>query len=181
MKSTLTTRTLLSIVALLSVALTGGYYLLFQEIRERATHTSDMHNQIEEAVGREGYLLSLKTTLADVKNDVAFINSRVIGKDATVTFLDRVEGMAKIAGVTLATDALGVGAAGEGVDGFLEQIGVSFSAEGSYSSLRHFLSLLENAPYSITFSNVSFDRSLGKDGVKVVWHGSFKITALLRK
>ena len=132
MKSTLTTRTLLSIVALLSVALTGGYYLLFQEIRERATHTSDMHNQIEEAVGREGYLLSLKTTLADVKNDVAFINSRVIGKDATVTFLDRVEGMAKIAGVTLATDARGR-SGWEGVDGFLEQIGLVFCRR-SYSS-----------------------------------------------
>lgn len=181
MNSTFSTRGIaiaISVLALISIA---GYYFLFQEIRERTMRTSDMQNQVDAASGKEEYLLSLKTVLGDVKGDLKILDGRVIPKDGTVAFLDRLESVGRFAGVKMTTDALGVGAAGGESDGFLEQVGLSISAEGSYSSLRYFLSLLEVLPYSITIPAVSLERGGDKSESKNLWRGSFKITALIHK
>lgn len=180
MKSTYSTQVILSSVGLLTVLAIVGYYFLFQSIQDRAIHTSEMQNQIEEAVGRESYLLSLKNVLADNKKELALLSGRVVAKDGTGAFLDKLESLGRLAGVTISTDTLGVGASGEGTDGFIEQIGLGISVTGSYSSVRHFLSLLETVPYSITMPSVSLEQDGGKAG-KGLWRGVFKITALIYK
>ncbi|MEN9614368.1 MAG: hypothetical protein RLZZ347_675 [Candidatus Parcubacteria bacterium] len=164
----------------LAVVLVGaGYYFLFQQIETVTTHTSDVQNQIEEATGREGYLLSLKTMLTDSKGEINVLDARIIPKDGEVAFLDRLEGLGRFAGVKLTTDAFGLGSVGDMSAGLFQQVGVSVSVDGSYSSVRYFLSLLETLPYSLTLSSVSLERA-GASG-KASWHGSFKITALIHK
>jgi Tfp pilus assembly protein PilO len=182
MKSTFSTKGLLMGILVFTVVAIMGYYFLFQEIETRTTHTSDMQNQIEEATGREGYLLSLKAMLEDSKTDLSVLDTRLIAHEGTVAFLDRLESLSRFAGVKMSTDSLGVGAAGGEADTFLEQVGLSVSVDGSYSSVRYFLSLIETLPYSITIPSVSLERAgIGVGGGKSTWHGSFKITALIHK
>ncbi len=180
MKQRFTTQTVLIGMALLSVGAIVGYYFLFQEIQTRAVHTSDMQNQIEEAVGRESYLLSLKALITDNKKELAALHDRVVAKDGTGAFLDKIEALGRLASVQVSTDALGVGASGEGTDPFLEQIGLGISVTGSYSSIRYFLNLLEAMPYSITMPSVVLEREGGGTN-KGMWRASIKVTALIYK
>lgn len=124
-----------------------------------------------EAIRREEINI-LDETLKELKSERVELESSFARKSDVVPLLNTIESMANAVSAKASISSVEVSRD----NNFLV---VNVRASGSFESLYKFLTLLENAPYQIDFSNVDFRRTVG-DVVynEILWEGSFGLRVL---
>lgn len=151
------------VISLNLVGLAGLIFLgrqLNQDVSQVITAYQEFYTSTH---GQEDLLALTKilteTTEARVAVGVAFLSG-----DTLIPFIERLEDLARTAGVILKLDEPKV------VTGKIASLELSFHAEGSFAGLYHYLSLLENLPYRLDWRSVTWSFNSG-----TTWSGDFNL------
>ncbi|MFH1170254.1 MAG: hypothetical protein V1704_01705 [Candidatus Vogelbacteria bacterium] len=151
------------VISLNLVGLMGVFFLSRQLNRDVNQVVTAYQEFYTSAHGQED-LLALTKILTETADARATLGTAFLSGDALISFIERLEGLARTAGVTFKLDEPKVTV---GKNASLE---LSFQAEGSFTGLYHFLSLLENLPYRFDWQSVAWTFNSG-----TTWSGNFSL------
>ena len=152
------------IVGLNLVGLAGLIFLgrqLNHDVNQVVTAYQEFYTS---ARGQED-LLALTKILTETAGARATVGTAFLSDTELISFIERLEGLARTAGVILKLDEPKV------TGGKIASLGLSFQAMGSFTGLYHFLSLLENLPYRLDWQNIAWNFDSG-----TTWSGDFNLT-----
>jgi Tfp pilus assembly protein PilO len=141
---------LLSIVFLL-VSI-SAYVYSFNVVKSKGESTASLQKETTAFEAQEAEVGQLRTNLVTTEADRNKITSYFIDADNIVTFLETVEGYAKTVGLKVSFENVSFAKSPDRLD-------VSLKVDGSFTNLYRFTSLVESAPYEITFNNMNITKS----------------------
>ncbi len=149
----------------------GSLYLL--SIKEASVQSLIQEKVITEK--REHEASALTALLENTVREREQLRAFVVTEQGVITFLEEIEEIGRERGVetviTVSTQPL------EGSSVF-EHLALSVQFQGSYVSVRAFLSALETLPFQITLQSVNLDRVGGEGETLSQWRGTstFRVT-----
>lgn len=116
---------------------------------------------------------SMKKVLVETTRDRERLESYFIGPDDIAPILETIEGYGRQAGVVVGFDDVRVQEVG-----FDEVLQLTIAAEGRFSDLFYFYSILEVLPLKVSFDRVFMEKDMREDDrfVEDKWGGSFVAT-----
>ncbi len=162
------------IFAVFSVVYGYVIYIVFDTNREVGV----LEESVNIEARREEHLRSLKNVLLDTESERAKLNELFLADNNIVQFIERIERLGLLTGVSLDTRSVGIQKAGGDGDVY-EWLKISVSVRGSWSELYHFLSLIENLPVAVFLDKARFNYSTGADVSE--WGGTFDLRVAKQK
>ena len=121
--------------------------------------------------------LSMKRLFDSTKEERKKLDNYFIAKDDTVSFIELVENLSKIAGVKISVNSVSVEQSGPKEQ--FEHVTLNASASGSFSKLYWLLSLLENVPLKLDVTKFVFEESPSQEkGKSKEWGMDVTVKAL---
>jgi Tfp pilus assembly protein PilO len=173
MKSISQTTRWLIILAVLTLAVASGYFLLFAEIRNTNRNISRLAGEADIVAQQSTTLRTLQSIVEITREDRAGINTFFLTEQEIVDFLEVIEGLREDTGASINVRSIGEG---ETLTNTLtKELHLNVTAEGSWEAVYHFLALLESLPYRIKLQQVQLsDSSTTTD--EPSWSGVFNFS-----
>lgn len=175
------------ILFILNLIVFGLYYYLLMDTKRIDVDTSSKLNQINlDALKRE-QLQSVKNLLDETKTQRNKISNLFIQADGSVEFIEMIESLSKTASTKLIIESVGIDTQKTKIGSSTESIRLALKTEGLWINVVHFLNILENLPFKISFDTVVLDRnsevlsstsSKTKEKSPSYWKGSFSFSVL---
>jgi len=143
---------LILLSALLFICACAVFVFLYRQINiNNQKAESDTITWQTEALRRND-IISLNSSLAQVANDRALLETHFTQSSDVVPFLNTLEQLALPTGATAQIDSVGTGPNNTG-------LAVELRASGTFQQLYKFLTLLENSPYELKFLSMDIHKS----------------------
>ena len=173
---------LLIITSVATVVVYAGCYLLYDQIRSKNEGISLTLNNIDYEIEKAETASTLKTLVADTKNQRDSLEALIVKDEAVADFAGSIEALSKITGADTTINSLGKISSGDSLFN-TEQFVISLGVDGDWSSLRRTLALIESLPYAASVDNVAFSRDRTpvdpkKSLVIKHWQGSLSFRVL---
>lgn len=123
-----------------------------------------------QAKAHQESLTALTRTLEETQEARDVLIAQILKEEDVIDLLALIESLGGEQGVTFTTNSLTV----EPVSDSFEKLVVDMSVEGSYASVMHVLTLLENLPYQASVRRAHVSKSVDEDSV--VWKGEFELS-----
>jgi Tfp pilus assembly protein PilO len=125
---------------------------------------------------RRNDIIALNSSLAQVANDRASLETHFAESSDIVSFLNTIEQLGSPSGTTVEMDSVNTGANNS-------ELVVDLKATGNFGQVYKFLTLLENSPYEIDFNSMDIHQLLvptvpTKKTQSPEWEGDFEIQLL---
>ena len=171
MKTNFPSKKIFVVVLILNVVAISSYAYLFFDIKSKNEATSVLENVLNGQVSREAELRLVGDSLKETEKERALLNSYFVqkGKGGVADFVEVVEGLAGLSGVSLDVNSILLKKKEE--LSVVEKMNLGLEAKGSWSEIIYFLGLLETLPYKISFNRVYVEKI--KDSS--LWSGVFNI------
>ena len=145
---------LLTLVVVLVVAI-AAYIWFWRLLNAVSDESSYLRGDIELQLKKNETIGALEQLVNDTEAERRQIDSYFVGADQTVDFVEYLESLASITGVSFKIISLSV----EQIkNDFKDQIILRGEASGGWSSLMNFIALLETAPYRLNLADVAITR-----------------------
>lgn len=165
---------LIAVTVLLLVIV--GYVFLYKHISALQIKLVEIKNELSIVDALELKKLETASLLEKTKEGRDEISSYFVSKEDPTRFLEFVEALGKESGISLEVKELSMDIPEEEVRSFQDNVKVVLYVEGGWSSLYHFLWLLERMPYVVTVANTA----LAVDNEGVLWGGQIEILCSAR-
>ena len=173
------------VLAALNLIVLGSCFYLFIKIKKIDEVVSARLIQVESEVKKDESLRSTKKLMEDTKREREQIVSLFVGPNGAVEFIETVESLGRVADVKLTIESVGVEALKDKKAEKTESFRLAVKTEGSWVNTIHLLSLLEGAPFKISFSNVNLEKISsesnlvgGGENLPSYWAGNFTFNVL---
>jgi hypothetical protein len=128
------------------------YVFLYQATRSVGSSNALLQAETTVLEGEQSEVGSLKRDLAANQARQPVLVSYFIDAADIVPFLETVEGYGRTTNVAVKFDTVDIKRAPD-------QLAVTLTGEGSFTNLYRFIALVEAAPYELTFTNASVEKS----------------------
>lgn len=162
------------ISAFIILALSGSVFaFLFLKIKSNEKVSEKMRQEWLVEASRREDLKSLEKSISSIDEERALLDSHFSTSSNVVPFLDMIEKLAKDVGAKAEPTLLNLSKDNAALI-------VQAKAEGSFTSVYKFLTLLENAPYEIEFISMDVQKIANADSKndKAVWIATLDIKLL---
>lgn len=181
----LTTKKIITMLSIFSVAVITLYVYLFADIKRMDKTVSERMTEIESELENDRQLQSIRNLMNDAKSDLGQITNFFVQPAGAVDFIEQVESLGKMAGVNMEIDSVGIDSVKNTASSSTESFKISLKTEGLWVNSMHLLSLLENMPYHISFDSINLQKIAGgtesvanKGKDSVYWTGNFVFSVL---
>jgi hypothetical protein len=167
---------IIAVMSLLIVVFLFAWYILYMRMEQvGASISASMQAQMAAEVHAE-QMKNMTVSLDTVSADAAMINAYIVPPDGEVTFIERVEALAKALGLSIKVNTVGLSQASDLSAAGLEYLNLKLSVTGPWQAVFDFLSMTENLPYDVTVSQSDI-ASVSDGTVKGPrqWQGDFQI------
>ena len=142
--------TVLLILVILALSLLLFY--LFSGANQKIAEINDIRGQFYKYQRGAEKIRVLEKDMAELETWKQETSGLILNKDTVVKFIEDTEQLANTADVALEMKSVNI------FDGTKEKPRFTLSIEGSFSSLYHFMRLLENSRYKIEFISASIKK-----------------------
>ena len=142
--------TVLLILVILALSLLLFY--LFSGANQKIAEINDIRGQFYKYQRGAEKIRVLEKDMAELEKWKQETSGLILNKDTVVKFIEDTEQLANTADVALEMKSVNI------FDGTKEKPRFTLSIEGSFSSLYHFMRLLENSRYKIEFISASIKK-----------------------
>lgn len=134
----------------------GVYSALFIIIKNKNNHISALQNKVDIEVIKDQRLNSIKQLIKDSDKEFKQIDTYFVSEGGVVNFLEKLESLGPISGVSVSVNSVGVN---ENANGNLpyELLNIEFESRGAWSSIVKLISLLETFQFGITIERVQLE------------------------
>jgi hypothetical protein len=185
----------ISIVFALLILIGGGaVYGLYLIIKKNIQNANRVESIVEINVQEHDRLVDLEKILSIMSTDVESLESRIIGKDNTVAFIEYIETLAKSADVAIAINSVLVSPIDNPTfKDLAETLSLTLEIEGDWNNVYAFMQMIETIPYKIVIRSSDFTYNIFERGPQVVdgvetatsrttmWKGKVVINVLKKK
>lgn len=154
----LKTKKIILVLIFLNLIAYGFCFYLFTEIKNIERAASESGTKIEFNIKKNTSLRSVKNIMNDTKKEREQLSRLFIQPDGTIDFIETVESFGKIAGVKIEIESVNIEFLKNKKASSTEKFKISLKTEGEWSNTIHFLSILETAPYQISFDDIKLDK-----------------------
>lgn len=152
-------------IILLNLLGLAAVVFLGRQLANDANRVIAIHQELyTTARGKEGLAFAAKT-LAETTESRAIVAGAFLRGSELISFIEKLESLAKTAGVDFNLDEP------KSLAGKTGGLHLTFSATGSFTGLYRFLALLENLPYRIDWNSLDWSQKSG-----TTWSGIFDLT-----
>ena len=156
---------------LVALASFGGVYFVYQDVVASAAEIQEARDQLAALSARDTFARNAAQFLAETAAERSAVRTFVISEDGTAQAIELVEAAALLSGVQA-----NVGSATLSPQGtHHERLEVTASAEGTYTGLARFATVLESLPRAAVLKSV--DLSATEKG----WYGTFIVSFVKQK
>ncbi|HEU5114156.1 MAG TPA: hypothetical protein VFT82_00140 [Candidatus Paceibacterota bacterium] len=149
----------MTVAALLALVFLGAWaYIAYQSYGLRS-EIADLSAKEESAVANDSYLLSIKDTLRDSKDDLSAIDSRFIAKDGIPGFIDMLEAKASAANVKADLGSINLDESGDPL--MPRALSIHMGGSGAWKDCVAYISAVESLPYAIRVNDLQLSKSGG--------------------
>lgn len=168
------TKKILIFIITANIILATGYIVIFWQIRSQSQKSSELQNTLDSSEQKNTKLDSLEKVLNDTAADRATLASFFLNPDDEVTFIEKIEQLAKTNNLDITTT--NVSAKNDSNSSF-QALEFQAVTTGSFNNNLLFIALLENLPYNIRIEGADFsatDAAVPAQGnksvaSKIVW------------
>jgi hypothetical protein len=174
------TKTLLIIASAITLVgmLLSGFIIYL--IYEKEGKMADVEAKLAVAQAAADSGVSMNHLLTDTKPEREKLDTYFIGSDNVVSFIERIESLSTITKVTTAINSVGIDKST--TDNTFEYVTLNGTAEGSFSNVYWFLSLLESIPLQITVDQIYIEQMpVTEKNAPTKWRATFTLKALKLK
>lgn len=167
--------------AIVDIAALGVYVSLFIAVKEKNERIAASEENIKAIADKDSNLRSVKNLVLDTSETRAKINTFMIPQGGEVDFLEEIEALGRIAGVSLEVVSV------ENEDGVIESAAdldsfrLHLEATGGWNSVYRFLRLLEELPVRSVISQARMEYIEGEKGIGSYWRAEVHFRALKNK
>lgn len=179
------TKKIVAVLFILNMAIFGSYGFLFLDVKKINKNSADLVNEIESLENREDRLRSIKNLITYTKKEREQITGFFVQPAGSIDFIETVESLGRIAGVKIEIGSVGVEAVKSKIGSSTESLRLALKTEGVWSDTIHFLSLLESAPFKLSFETVNLRKISSaptsindKKKDPIYWGGDFNFKVL---
>ncbi len=169
MKNNLQKISLISAFILL-LALSASFWFLYREIGKNKEKAEIYAANLEREENRRAEIKALRSSLREIEDDRAQLETHFAKSSDIVPFLDTMEKLALKTGAKAEVESVNAGAGNK-------TLTVQIKASGTFSAVYKFLMLLENSPYELDFLLVDMNSARGEDKTSN-WSAIFKMQLL---
>lgn len=160
------------VAAFLLVVLTyGAAYVLYSDIQKSALLIETSRDQVATITARDTFAKAAAQFLAETTAERNAIQFFLVPLDGTAQAIELVETAGKLAGVRATVGAASV----EPLGAHHERLDISVSAEGTFSGLARFATVLESLPRGSVLENISISET------EKGWFGTYAVTFIKQK
>jgi hypothetical protein len=198
MKDFQKTKNVMTISIALAVVSFTIYGFLFWDIKVKNEQISSLVNDANQFSNKDHALRLVKISLEQNKNLIDQLDSYFIPSDGVVGFISSIESLGKESGVELVVTSVETLSDPKNTKDFKEALHLRLETMGSWKGTFYFLSVLENLPYQVDVSQVTFGLTGATDKVafdsspgaiartrqpskEERWHGTYDVTVLKLK
>jgi len=158
---------LLAFSIILSVAFLSAWAILVYKSYAMKGDIAKISQAADDIAAKDANLLSQKTMLRDLKDDVALVDGMFLSKDGIPPFIDMLDSKAQAFGIKADIGSINLE---EGDAEHLGTLKLHIKGQGSWQDSVKFISLLESLPYALQMDALSIARGEAKAGDKgSVW------------
>jgi len=170
------TPTLLVGASLLLLVLLAGYIYFLFIIFETNKNLRILGEEVLLQSKREEHFRSMKKILGETKNERLELNSRFVSSDNVVSFIENIENLSSVTGVSLDVRSVNIIETTSTVN--YEWLELSVDVSGSWKGLYHLFSLVDHLPVASSVSGARIVyTNTDEDSGEEVWSGSFRMKA----
>ena len=154
------------------------FIILYRQININNQNAEASTTKWQTEAQRRNDIISLNSSLKQVSNDRALLDTHFAQSSDIVPFLNTISGLAPSVGATSEIDSVTTGGANSNT------LVVEIKASGTFEQVYKFLTLLENSPYELDFTSVDINKSTDPSSVSTKktnnsdWQGDFKVQLL---
>jgi len=163
------TQRIFIMVIIVTFLFAGAYGLVFYSIKSKIKNVSVVVEELEKEREKLNTLDTTKRTLKQTEKLRTKLNTFFVDQSGVVDFIQKMEDLGIYSGAEVTLKNLNE----KTTDGLTFSVGI----DGTFSEVMHTITLLENMPYNISFTQVQVSRTAGS-GNKHEWEGD--VTATLR-
>lgn len=153
----------------------AGYYFLFQYIKTQSGVTSSLTGTIDLSQQKNSHINSLRSMVKDTEIDRGKLTTFFLASDAEVTFIEKMEDLAKGSG--LEANVNNVSSVPTDVS-VVKVFQMQLATTGSWSSTLYFLSQVENLPYDVRVRAVSLSKAPSSGKAVSSWSAAFDVSVV---
>ncbi len=159
------------IMLVLSIIALACYVFLSVKINQKTRELYMNDFKLEQNINKESYLKTVGGSIDETLKEREKTDSYFVGSDRSgvVGFVEELEDLAHITDIDLTTNSIDINSI-SGND-YLEEMQMSFNFAGYWIDCVHFLNLVENMPYQISFNTVNLNKDLSETKSKI-WRGN---------
>ena len=157
-----------SIVVLINAALAGGWWYIFAQVQRAESSAVTLAETISAAEAKQENIRALTVFLQGIDSDRAKIGGAFVDSGTLIHFIEEVERSAVMANVKLVIESATLPPTENDYPSF------RLKAEGGFSGVYRFLSLLETMRYHVVWDGVE----LRKDDARKIWSGLIEFRLL---
>ena len=173
----------------LVVVIFGLCYLVYQDIKDKNENHHTLSHGLLFQNDKQDYLVSTQKTIDNINPDITRINSSVVSKEGEVSFIENLESIARINGLSIEIDSLVFEDRGDSSSSLISVLKIKAKTKGSWYGSYVFLARLESLPFKIKIDRFS----LANTGTEVPvpdekggvpngdWQSTFEIAVLKYK
>lgn len=181
MKQFKTTKQILALTMILAIASVVFYVLFFNNVKGKNETISTIINDIDIAIQKETRLKSAKDIIKDTETGRGKLDTYFIDNEEIIDFIEEIEKIGRDIGVEIEIISVSISDSKIQRDNISEVLNLDLKAEGKWSSVFHFLALIEKMPFKINISKINL-QVVYNDGDKKnssgIWKGFFSISAI---
>jgi Tfp pilus assembly protein PilO len=142
-----------SVICGTAVVLLGAWVFITYKSYSYKSQIAAITQNIQSRSSEDSYLISLKTTLREAKDEAESIDKRFVPKEEVPSFITMLEDKAAKLGVKVDFGSINI-EEGETLDGVLK---LQISGSGTWSSVTEFIVTLDSLPYAATIEEMRID------------------------
>ncbi len=176
-------KVLISIGAVI-VCIFGAYYFLYTYIKSTNEHISVLEQERGREMSRQEYAESAREMLEASNSEISRISLSILPKDGDVTFIEKIESLARSLRVDIAISSLSIENDPSIADSNIVIFNIKAKTTGSWADTYKFISQLELLPEEIQVRRLTLsgtvDDGAGPKGPRP-WNGLIEIRVLKYK
>jgi len=159
-----------------------AYYFVYFDILKTKEESVELNNALLKEKSRKSEYDSIRKNIKSTLDDHNRIVSIFIPQEGVVDFIQLLESLGKESGLSISTETVGSVASEDLSASNKEIISISLKTEGSFNANQAFLNYLENLPYKISITDLTFSYSDSGDSdtgtTAPFWKGQIKLEVI---
>jgi Tfp pilus assembly protein PilO len=150
------TKKILVLLFVLNVVLVASFAFIFSKVKSSEAQTAKIYSQI--GIDQQGKqaLKDLQQNVQSTQGERTQLASYFVNENNIVGFLQQIESLGKPSGAKVKLTSVNKHSSKNASDNYLE---ISADASGSFRQVFDFITLLQNLPYKLHFTQVSIQKN----------------------